>query len=227
VTEQQAKMLHALRGTQATTAQLAQRLGMSLDQARNCAARMEKKGWLTGMGQGQGRKWSVTRPGQDAFAELGRDLVADASRSQSQGGATQQVLNDAGDGLRDETEEEKERREAGGSPTRTYVVLEQGSLRDAIEQHLPSDAVGVDDQGVLEVILEELEGIEVYFKVATPLSRNTEHAFRQAAKEVYADSEVDEPVLVAVAAKMFQPTPVEVNNSQTVRVGSPRSLATA
>lgn len=240
MTEQQAKTLRELRAGQRTTRELAELLGMSLDAARNCAARMEARGWLAGMGSGASRKWTVTAVGNSAWDQEGAAAITGPPAPSSNGAATsrspsgaQHVIDsdpETGDVReREETDDERAKREAaaaadGGSPTRTYVVLEELDLHAAVSQTLESRGVEF-DQAVLEPILDALEDAPVYVKVATAVARNTEHAFRQIAKSVYGGGDVDEPVLVAVAIKMFQPTPVNVNNTQTVSIGKPRQLA--
>ncbi len=81
------------------------------------------------------------------------------------------------------------------SGLRGYVVLEQVAIAD----------------------LEMDEGF-VYVKVAEVTGRNTEHAYRQAAKDVYADSD-GSPTLVAIAEKQFRPITVRVQTRQTVTMG--------
>lgn len=98
-------------------------------------------------------------------------------------------------------------REALGLPTldstrdngyRGYVVLEERRAADL--EDLADDDV-------------------VYVKVAEVNGRNTEHAYRQAAKDVYADSDTAEPTLVAIADKQWRPVPVRVRTRQTVSLG--------
>ncbi len=81
------------------------------------------------------------------------------------------------------------------SGLRGYVVLEQVRIED----------------------LEMKHGF-VYVKVAEVTGRNTEHAYRQAAKDVYADSD-GSPTLVAIAEKQFRPITVRVQTRQTVTMG--------
>ena len=79
------------------------------------------------------------------------------------------------------------------------------------------------------VVLEEVELTKltadpnsagmVYVKVAEVTGRNTEHAYRQAAKDVYGDGADSSPVLVAIAEKQFRPTTVRVQTRQTVSLG--------
>lgn len=238
MTNQQALVLAQLRTGQKTTRDLAAALDMTPDQARNCAKRMEDRGWITGMGSGMDRKWSMTGVGNSAWDQEGVQLVgAGAAASTSSNGATagsqsggkQQVLDEGSGELRDETDEEQAKREGTGvepegSPTRTYIVLEEITLAAHVQQVL-GEAVA---EALLEPLLDALEGVDpIYVKVATPIARNTEHAHRQTAKDVYKDVEVEEVELVAVAAKNFQPTPVNVNNRQTVSIGKPRSLVAA
>lgn len=95
---------------------------------------------------------------------------------------------------------------------RTYVVLEACSLADALAAALPEGYAVPDD------LYEVVEGQKVYDLVQTVTARNTEHALRQTAKAAYSDS-TDAPMLVAVATKMWKPTPVRLNNRPTVSIG--------
>lgn len=85
---------------------------------------------------------------------------------------------------------------------RGYVVLEEVKLSDLIADGKPVDPDGV-----------------VYVKVAEVNGRNTEHAYRQAAKEAFADNDNAAPILVAVADKQWRPIPVRVQTRQTVSLG--------
>ena len=90
------------------------------------------------------------------------------------------------------------------SGLRSYVVLEETRIGDLID----SDGAPIDSDGV------------VYVKVAEVTGRNTEHAYRQAAKEAYPSNGADSsPVLVAIAEKQFRPTTVRVQTRQTVSLG--------
>lgn len=231
ITDQQALAMRELRTGQVTTAVVAQRLGISHDAARNCLTRMEARGWVASAGTGAAKKWTITQPGNSAWEQEGGVIAqralaarrqAAASAPANGNGGVQRKLDTAGGQTveRDETDEERRAREEAEAKAetavRTYVVLEELSLAAAIEQNV---AAGQFDAGYLDPILDALQEVGVYIKVATPVSRNTEHAYRQAAKDVYAGGDVDEPVLVAVAAKMFQPTPVKITNRQTVSIG--------
>lgn len=243
MTNQQALVLRELRSGQRTTRELAEALGISIDATRNCATRMEGRGWLSGMGNGTARKWTITGVGNSAWEQEGAALVGptagagedEAATSRSQSGP-QRVIDvdpETGDvGEREETDDERATREAaaaegsaeGGPTTRTYIVLEELGLHAIVAQTLEKQGHSF-DAAVLDPILDALEGTAVYAIVNKPTARNTEHAFRKTAKTVYKGTNIDEPVLVAVAVKMFQPTPVNVNNTQTVSIGKPRQLA--
>lgn len=97
---------------------------------------------------------------------------------------------------------------------RGYVVLQEGTLLEALLGHLE----GHYEINLPDEVAEALRGVEVYVKIGNPSSRNTEHAFRAAAREAYPTGD-PHPTLVAVAERHFQPTPVKVNNRQTVSVG--------
>ena len=90
------------------------------------------------------------------------------------------------------------------SGLRGYVVLEEVKL----------DEIEMDDLAALA----SRGGGAVYVKVAEVVGRNTEHAYRQAAKDAYANSDAA-PVLVAIAEKQFRPITVRVQTRQTVSMG--------
>lgn len=95
------------------------------------------------------------------------------------------------------------------SPVRRYVVLEELQVSQLVAR------LGV------ELTPEQVDALkerQVYVQVALPEARNTEHAYRQTAKSVFADAD-SEPTLVAVATKMWRPTPVRIQTRQTVSVG--------
>ena len=85
------------------------------------------------------------------------------------------------------------------SGLRGYVVLEEVKMEDLLGAGAGLDGV-------------------VYMKVAEVVGRNTEHAYRQAAKDAYANSDAS-PVLVAIAEKQFRPITVRVQTRQTVSMG--------
>jgi len=152
--------------------------------ARNCMSRLESRGFVAGSGRGRLKSWTPTPTGAAAYSEM----VPTSPEP--------------------EPEPETGVEEKG---PRTYVVLEQCSLADAVREALP------DDYAVADSLYEALNGKTVYDKVASPAARNTEHALRQTAKAVYHDS-AEDPTLVAVASKMWKPTPVRLNNRQTVSI---------
>lgn len=161
--------------------------------ARNAMSRLEARGFVVGSGAGRAKTWVPTAAGHAALSEAGIEPAPATSN---------------GDGPTPDPDESRE----GGS-MRTYVVLEECTLADAVREALPDDYTHLPDD-----FYEKLGSKVIYDKVATPAARNTEHAYRQTAKTVYPDVDAD-PVLVAVADKMFQPTPVRVQNRQTVSIG--------
>lgn len=152
--------------------------------ARNGMKRMEDRGFVVGSGAGKSKTWTPTPAGRSAYTEL---LPA---------------------------EEPPEPQEEDSSPKgpRSYVVLEECSLADAVREALP------DDYPLPDSFYEALNGKKVYDRVHEPDARNTEHALRQTAKSVYRDA-TEDPTLVAVAGKMFRPTPVRLNRGLTVGIG--------
>lgn len=138
----------------------------------------------------------------------------DAARSAMKRLEHRGLVSGEGHGVhREWTAIEAPAREALGLPSldstrensyRGYVVLEEVKLGEIELEDL--------------LILAGDEGV-VYVKVAEVTGRNTEHAYRQAAKDVYADSATAEPVLVAVADKQWRPIPVRVQTRQTVSLG--------
>lgn len=104
---------------------------------------------------------------------------------------------------------------------RGYVVLEEATLAEAVRGALPPDwkpSLAFGAAGALEEVLEALDGRVVYDKVTEVSARNTDAAYRQAAKEHYVDSD-SAPTLVAIAEKQWRPTKVRVQTRQTVSVG--------
>jgi hypothetical protein len=99
---------------------------------------------------------------------------------------------------------------------RTYVVLERRRLDELVDEVLGEAGAGelTEDQA------DALAQAEAVFdRVDTPEARNTEHALRTAAKEVYGHVNEADPEMVAVASRMFQVEVVKVRNSQTVSIG--------
>jgi hypothetical protein len=99
---------------------------------------------------------------------------------------------------------------------RTYVVLERRRLDEFVDEILGEAGAGelTEDQA------DALAQAEAVFdRVDTPEARNTEHALRTAAKEVYGHVNEADPEMVAVASRMFQVEVVKVRNSQTVSIG--------
>lgn len=158
------------------------------DAARNCMARLEGRGLVVGSGRGRAKTWAPTPQGAAAHQEL-----APAATS--------------------EPDPDPDSNPEKGP--RTYVVLEQCSLADAVREALP------DDIAVPDTVFDALASKLVYDRVFSPEARNTEHALRQTAKAVYGGADPDDPpMLIAVAGKMWKPTPVKLNNRQTVSIGS-------
>lgn len=98
---------------------------------------------------------------------------------------------------------------------RTYVVLERRNLDELVGEICEEAGVDV-SPGVLDALAQ---AEAVFDRVADPEARNTEHALRTAAKEVYGDVPEADPAMVAVASRMFQIETVKVRNSQTVSIG--------
>jgi hypothetical protein len=154
------------------------------DAARNCMSRLEVRGFVVGAGRGRAKTWAPTPAGSAAYQEL---LPAEAPASSP-----------------DEADQDSSQEKG----PRTYVVLEECSLADAVREALP------DDYAVPDTLYEALNGKAIYDIVLSPEARNTEHALRQTAKALY---DADEhPTLVAVAGKMWRPVKPKVNNRQTV-----------
>lgn len=154
------------------------------DAARNCMSRLEARGFVVGSGRGRAKTWAPTPTGSAAYQEL---TPAPAPAS-SPDDADQDSSQEKG--------------------PRSYVVLEECSLADAVREALP------DDYAVPDTLFEALNGKVVYDIVLSPEARNTEHALRQTAKAIYSADE--HPTLVAVAGKMWRPVKPKVNNRQTV-----------
>lgn len=155
------------------------------DAARNCMSRLEARGFVVGSGRGRAKTWSPTPQGAAAHQELVPTPEPPTPDSDPEKGP------------------------------RTYVVLEECSLADAVREALPDDYTHLPDD-----LYEALAHKVVYDLVHSPEARNTEHALRQTAKAVYDGSEDADPTLIAVAGKMWKPTPVRVNNRQTVSIGA-------
>lgn len=102
------------------------------------------------------------------------------------------------------------------SHLRTYIVLEQLSLAAVVADLLPEGFV-LSEHGAVD-IMAILDGRDVYERIVEVTARNTEHAYRQAAKQVYGDGDAA-PTLVAIAEKQWKPTEVRVNTRQTVSIG--------
>lgn len=106
----------------------------------------------------------------------------------------------------------------GSSPEtgiRMYVVLEERRLDELVAEILDEAGSALTDEQV-----SALHDAGVIFDhVADPLARNTEHALRSAAKEVYDVAPEARPRMVAVASRMFQVEEVTVQNRQTVSIG--------
>lgn len=151
------------------------------DAARNSMSRLEQRGYVVGSGRGRAKTWAPTPEGHAAHQELVPVVETPAPQDPDSG------------------------QEKG---PRTYVVLEECSLADAVREALP------DDYAVPDTLYEALNDKVVYDKVFAPEARNTEHALRQTAKAMYASDE--HPTLVAIAGKMFRPVQPKVNNRQTV-----------
>lgn len=159
--------------------------------ARNAMSRLESRGYVVGSGAGRAKTWAATPAGMSALTEVG--VVPD--RLDPPPADPETPDSDPGKG------------------PRTYVVLEELALADAVREALP------DDYALPDTFYEALNGKVIYDKVHSPEARNTEHALRQTAKAVYQGEVTSPPTLVAVADKMFKPTPVRVNNRQTVSIG--------
>lgn len=107
------------------------------------------------------------------------------------------------------------------STLRGYVVLEECSLANVIRDRLPDQwapTLAFGASGALQDLLDTVDTMLVYARVADVTARNTEHAYRQAAKSIYADGD-NSPTLIAVAEKQWRPTEVRIQTRQTVSVG--------
>lgn len=158
--------------------------------ARNGMKRLEDRGLVAGSGAGKSKTWAPTPQGRAAFEESA--------------GAPAPELDETSD---DPTPDSSPK----GTP-RSYVMLEECSLADAVREALP------DDVAVPDSVYAALNGKLVYDLVYEVAARNAEHALRQTGKRVYADAQED-PQLVAVARKMFRPTRVRLNRDLTVGIG--------
>lgn len=140
------------------------------------------------------------------------------------------ILTDFGVEVITELRPKREGEDATG--VRSYVLLEETSLRGAIEALLEGSGVTGLDGDTLEWLLSQGETAQMYEVVGTVDARNTEHAFRQVAKAVYAardtgweqDPENPEGELltvptIAIDGKRWRPQPVKSRRSVTVSVG--------
>ena len=205
LTDNQERLLAALRaegeGEFLTTEQLGRvrdryRQQITTDSARKVMGRLEDRGLVSGEGSGRERKWWLT----DAGVELIN--LARPPRSESESG------------------------ESG----RPYTVLEETTLAALLTRALaPHVANDPDSRERLERVslLLQIEEVDrqVYVVVGEVEARNTEHAFRQVAKDVYADraAQSDEEVLtvqsVAVDGKRWKVVPVNVKADPRVTIG--------
>lgn len=158
------------------------------DAARNALTRIETRGFIVGSGKGRTKTWAPTRPGIEAYDEL----APAAATAPDDPPATP---------------------DSSPKGPRTYVVLEECSLADAVRAALPEDFTHIPDD-----FYEALKGKVIYDRVFEPQARNTEHALRQTAKAVY-NPEQEPPVLVAVVGRTFRPEPVTLNQRLTVGIG--------
>lgn len=102
-----------------------------------------------------------------------RGLIA----SDGHGAGRTWALTDAGQALIDERQPVSAGSQSDGPRLRPYVVLEQTTLGELYSRYARENG------GLLE--LDDVRAVEVYVIVAEPQARNTEHAYRQVAKEVY------------------------------------------
>lgn len=158
--------------------------------ARNGMKRLEDRGLVAGSGAGKAKTWTPTPQGRSAFSEFGGTPAPEV----------------------DEPPDDSTSDSSPKGPPRSYVMLEECSLADAVREALPDDIAAPDS------LFEALNGKVVYDLVYEVTARNAEHALRQTGKRVYAEA-TEDPQLVAVARKMFRPTRVRLNRDLTVGIG--------
>lgn len=105
---------------------------------------------------------------------------------------------------------------ADESNARRYKVLEERDLADLVLELLEAKGVTVDDDA-----LELLRDHEVYHSIATPVARNAEHAFRQAAKDLPAG----ERQLVAASERWLTSQTIVTRKNTTVSIGADEPVA--
>lgn len=157
--------------------------------------------------------------GSDAVRKLLTRLQARNLVTGDGTGATREWrLTDLGEAAINEAKPPKTGVESAGTDGRPYTVLEQTSLHALIERCSKADAL--ED---LAAFLEEIADAEVYVIAGQTEARNTEHAFRKVAKEVYADRESDDGEVtvpsVAIDGKRWKITPVRVFSEPSVAIG--------
>lgn len=118
-------------------------------------------------------------------------------------------LTGAGLELIDDVRPPKSGAQSGDTVGRGYTVLEELTLSDLLDRRSEQGSV---DSDVL-----------VYVVAGTVDARNTEHAYRQIAKQVYAPRQHLDGVVtirsVAIDGKRWKVTPVNVKADTTVTIG--------
>lgn len=113
----------------------------------------------------------------------------------------------------------KSRVESQNGDGRQYTVLEQTALSDLVFRLLEKANVSVDT----ELVREALDAETVFAVAGEVTARNTDHAFRQIAKDVYAQRDCDDDEIVvpsvAVDGKRWRIVPVRVRTTSSVTLG--------
>jgi hypothetical protein len=165
--------------------------------ARNACKRMESNGWIVSSGVGQTRTFAPTHQGNSVLAEYA-PLPPQTPPPATNG--THPASSDSGP----------------KKQPRPYNVLEELTLAEVYDELFRAFEEENGNPPSREEIRMLMDGKQVYDLVAVPQARNTEHALRQVAREIYAESG-EPPTLIAVAGKMWQPTKVYVNQGLSIK----------